>query len=477
MFEDFLSFKPLLSKVEYLLDKLNCRGSRVIVAVSGGADSIALLYCLFYFKDKYSLNISAVHVNHGLRGTESDTDAKFVSEICNSLSLKCYVEKINNLQDLNGSIENNARIARYGVFNKVIDNTKAEYLFLAHHAMDQAETILMNVFRGCGTDSLQGMKSVSNIYGVKLVRPFLNITKDQIINALLANHISYRIDKSNLSNEYRRNAIRLDIIPKILDLYPNGIEAIVRLSELSAIDSNYFDNITNDIIIKNSIVNDKFCIILKSAFLKLDKSIAFRLIRKMYSIARNKFLGVGYIEDDERTLSYKSTLESYQLINSNLIGKIELNRGIFLSASYKYIHFYVSENNPSTKCINFSNNFDKLNFDGISLIKQDQDLRLDGKFNQAIPNKLLDKAVIRYRTSGDRIRPYGHTGSQSLKKYLINKKIDAEFRNVIPVIAIDSEILWVIGVGASNLLKVDYSKDDYCIYKINSILPWARKDY
>lgn len=477
MFNDVSAFEPIISSVEQSIIDLKCKNSKILVAVSGGADSIALFYSLLYCKEKYLLDLSVVHVNHGLRDEHSDNDAKFVNDLCIKMKVPCHIENIKNLSKLSGSLENNARIARYNAFNKIIKETKSDFLFLAHHSQDQVETILMNIFRGCGIDGLQGMKQTSMFFGIKLVRPLLNITKDQVLNALSSNNIEFRTDNSNFSDEYNRNYLRLNIIPKIQEIYPKFTDAVLRLSEVSSVESDFINNIVENILSNYAIIDDKYCIIFANAFNNLDKAIAFRLIRRMYSIARSKFLDEGYLSEDERSISYKTTLQIYDMITNKTLGKIELNGGIFISLSYKYIHFFTNDKFiPNIKSINISEYYEEFSFNNVDLMRVAKSNYSNGKTIQAIPNHLIKDAVIRYRNSKDKIRPYGSHGSQSLKKYLINKKIDLEFRDHIPLVAVDNEVLWVMGVGASELCRVDPSDNNYSIYKIKTFLPWTRKE-
>ena len=477
MFNNFSAFEPIISSVEQSIIDSKCKNSKILVAVSGGADSIALFYSLLYCKKKYLFDLAVVHVNHGLRGKESDNDAKFVQDLCINMNVPYYIENIKNLSELSGSLENNARIARYNAFNKIIKETKSDFLFLAHHSQDQVETILMNIFRGCGVDGLQGMKQTSMFFGIKLVRPLLNITKYQVLNALSSNNIEFRTDNSNFSDEYNRNYLRLNIIPKIQEIYPKFTDAVLRLSEVSSVESDFINNIVEEIISNYAIIDDKYCIIFANAFNNLDKAISFRLIRRMYSIARSKFLDEGYLSEDERSISYKATLQIFDMIVNKRLGKIELNGGIFISLSYKYIHFFTKDKFiAKIKSINITEYDEELSFNNVDLMRVAKPNYSNGKTIQAIPNYLIKDAVIRYRNSKDRIRPYGSNGSQSLKKYLINKKIDLEFRDHVPLVAIDNEVLWVMGVGASEFCRVDQSDNNYSIYKIKTILPWTRKE-
>lgn len=475
MIKDKNAFEPLIYAVKDSANKFNFYNKKLLVAVSGGADSVALLFSLVTIQDEFEFDIFAVHIDHGIRGASSQRDAEFVSNLCKKLDVPLYTHRVSGLLELNGSLENNARKVRYKAFAKVAKYYNVDYLILAHHAIDQVETIFMNMFRGCGVDGIVGMKFISDFENIRIIRPFLEIKKADILKALNANSINFCTDESNFSDEYRRNAIRLNVLPTLENIYPNFISSLLKLSRLANTDSQYFENIVEKIMNKYAIISDKYCIIALYAFYKQDRAIIQRIIRAMYFKARKLLLNSDYLDNSEHGLSYKAINEICNSIINGERNIYKLNGNIYVAIDYEYLHFYIDKCHLKPyDSVPFNSKCGKISFDGIDIIKNDSYTKSDGIYIQAIPNELLINVKIRYRNSGDRIRPFGSSGYQSLKKYFINKKIDKQFRNRIPLLTYDSEVLWVIGVGASDLVNI--KNENYTILKVKNDLPWARKE-
>ena len=181
------------------------KGDKVIVAVSGGPDSTCLLYILNGLKEELGITLVGAHINHCLRGDESDKDEEYAKETCESLGMNFYSKKIDIhkiSEERNLSCEMAGREIRYDFFKELIVKLKANKVALAHNANDQAETILMRIMRGTGIAGMIGIRPVRDkIY----VRPILHLSRKKIENYCMNNNISPRIDKSNLENIYARN--------------------------------------------------------------------------------------------------------------------------------------------------------------------------------------------------------------------------------------------------------------------------------
>ena len=215
---------------ELNLDNLINEGDRIAVGVSGGADSMFLLHLLLKKRKDVDFYMEAIHINHHLRNEESERDCDFVKEFCtkNNIDLKVFDIDVKKLKvEQNKSIEETARIARYDLMYGEMKKNKLARLFLAHHANDQAETILMHIFRGSGLNGAVGIRSNVN----KIVRPLLNITKDEIIEFCKNNNIDYVNDSSNSENEYTRNYIRNVVIPNIEVKYPDVVISWILLEK------------------------------------------------------------------------------------------------------------------------------------------------------------------------------------------------------------------------------------------------------
>ncbi len=193
-----------------------CAGDKVIVAVSGGPDSVFLTRALNTLGKKLNMELSIVHLDHGLRGEESTEDAEFVKGLARSLKLEFIHKRINlrELKDRKLSVEEAARLERYKFFREAAAKKGANVVATAHTLDDQAETVLINLIRGASTKGASGIPPVrEDADGLKIIRPLVELQKSEMLEYLAENKIAYRIDSSNLQNEYFRNVVRREIIP------------------------------------------------------------------------------------------------------------------------------------------------------------------------------------------------------------------------------------------------------------------------
>jgi tRNA(Ile)-lysidine synthetase, N-terminal domain len=220
------------------IKKLFASDAQIYAAVSGGADSIALLHMLHCA----GIKPVAVHVNHMLRGAESDRDEQFVKDFCDNLGLE-YITKSINIEtlakDRGEGIEAAARFARYSFFA----NLGGE-VAVAHTLSDSAETVLMHITRGCSVAGLTGIAQRAEIHGAKVVRPLLDWTREEIEKYCLYNNLEYITDSSNLSADYTRNKIRLEVVPVLKEINPNFERAVENLIRSATEDEDYFDSYT-----------------------------------------------------------------------------------------------------------------------------------------------------------------------------------------------------------------------------------------
>lgn len=447
------------------------------IAISGGSDSVALFMAALALQEKYDLKLFAVHVEHGLRGEESIKDKEFVERICRSFNVKLFVEQLSGLSDLSSNIETEARRQRYAVFQKAYRKFQLDALLLAQHQQDQTESILMNLCRGTGLRGLRGMQKISQYETMRVIRPFLQNTKSEILQALAEQGIPYREDRSNAETIYTRNKIRLDVLPVLRSVYPALDIAFTRLSEQAFGDDAYFSKKVEAIISKNAYTEGLLCCIALEVLQKLEQPILVRLLRRLYDIALSRLEGISF-SDAAYGLSYENSMALLTLCREDALQKIELPKAIFASKSKRYLHFHYDyhkinkqhlETYVGTRPVAIQDVLQrKVSFAGLRINLCNQNCIPNGKNIQSIPKIILEQASFRTRQKGDRIQPFGMQGSQSLKKYLISKKVDEEFRNQIPILAIDNEVLWVLGVGASERLRADNAQK----YIVENKYPW-----
>src|SRR5690606_7110870 len=216
-------------------------GDRIVVAVSGGPDSVALLHVLTRLKDQESLDLVVAHLNHRLRGRSADEDAAFVGSLAERWGLPAVVEEadVARMARQRGvGIQEAAREARYAFFSRVAEAWGAARIALAHHADDQVETVLFRLIRGTGTRGLAGIPPVRG----PIIRPLIDVSREDIVAYCRRHRLPYRTDPSNRDMRYRRNRIRWELIPLLEERYnPRVREAIVRMARILRDEDDFLD--------------------------------------------------------------------------------------------------------------------------------------------------------------------------------------------------------------------------------------------
>lgn len=286
------------------------KGDKIVVAVSGGPDSMCLLDTLYRLKDELEFSILVAHVNHGIR-IESDLEKEYVEKYCKERNipffyLKVDVPKLSKEKKM--SEETCGRMVRYDFFEKVRQENDADLIAVAHNLNDNIETILLNQIRGCGLKGLIGMDFKFN----NIIRPLLTIEKKDILvyNNELELHPCF--DKTNEEDIYLRNKIRLKLIPYLQELNPNFVTNISRMRNILKEDNDFIEEYTNIVFDKVIIKIDNSKIVFDfSKFMNEHKSIQKRIIRK---IIEKKISNLDGIENIH-------VLDIIKLLNNNIKGK------------------------------------------------------------------------------------------------------------------------------------------------------------
>ncbi len=231
----------MLNKVKSTIEKsamLAEQPCHVTVALSGGADSVALLYSLYMLKDETGIILSACHVNHNLRGEESDRDEMFCRRLCRQLDIPLYVRNVKVLDYVtkHRSVEQCARDIRYSFFSSIYGK---RYIATAHTASDNIETMLINMTRGTALSGVCGIPVKRN----NIIRPLIGCTREEIETFCKKNCLSYVTDSTNLSDDYTRNKVRHSVIPVLKQLNPSVEAAFSRLSQLASDDDEFLDRL------------------------------------------------------------------------------------------------------------------------------------------------------------------------------------------------------------------------------------------
>ncbi len=406
---------------------------KYLIGLSGGADSTALLLMLLPDIRMGKIRLEAIHVNHGLRGSESDQDEHFCLSLCESegIAFKAYHTDLSGRTD-----EAAAREARFSFFRQRYDETSADGLILAHNADDQAETFLMRLLRGAGADGLEGMKKDETVRGIRILRPMLGLRREEIRETLRSEGVRWRDDSSNFSSLYLRNRIRTQLIPVMEQLSGTAVNKICAASCLIAQDNEALQAEAREIL--RNISGGWF----------LDAEI----LRQSDQALRHRVLRMWWQEQapelEEHTLSAEQTCALDELLDT-AGGKANLPAGMHAVRAGRYL--FLRERMPAPPDP-VSVAGQETRFGDYCLTKSpSENSPGDGKRTQEIPEGFLRGCVIRSRLPGDRIRPFGSKGSRKLQDYLTDRHIPEPFRDIIPLLCRGNEVLLVCGVGAGGI--------------------------
>ncbi len=406
----------------------------IAVAVSGGGDSMALLHALKSKEKNLNIKVIALNVEHGIRGDNSVKDSLFVKDYCEKHNIPILTYTVNSLEKARTqklTIEQAARILRYECFYDAINNGKCDKVATAHHLSDNAESVLLNIFRGTG---LSGISGINENFDDKIIRPLLSVKKYEIEEYLSKNNVPFVTDETNLSDAYTRNYLRLNVMPSIKKIFPDAEKSIQRLTEI--IKTN------NDFILQTA----------KSALSLLPDKAEIKLPIHKAVFSHALILALQYlgVEKDWEKVHVDST---YSLCQSQTGSKVSLPKGIVAIKEYDKIVFY-KDCDFTTQELPFS--IGKITFLKSTLSIKEisaNGVKLKNGF-YADAGKIPDTAVIRTKRDGDSFTKFGG-GTKSLGDYLTDKKIPLRVRNRLPVLANGSDILVIFGVAVSDKIKAD----------------------
>ena len=414
-------------------------GDRVAVACSGGQDSMALLHFLWRNKEKLGCEVLAVNVDHSIRDVSAQ-DSEFVINFCKKNGIKVYNFKVNAkkfAEDKKLTLEQGARECRYRVFRSLVTKGLADKIALAHHLQDQAETILLNIFRGTGIAGASGMDyKREDLY----IRPFLNVSKPEIKAYIATNEIPYVEDESNQDNDFNRNYIRNKIMPLIRNRWPNADATISSFGKNCHQDEEYIQsNIVNE-----AVLHEEGIARIYTSYFVYHDAYVFRLILKAL-----KCIGVSSNIERKHLKLIKS-----MAIEAENGTKISLPNGLTVIKEYNFITFTNRQVKVNNKEYPFMKG--KIDISNFGVIDTNLTRKLDiGEYSHIVDvTKIPKNAKWRFRKDGDVFEKFGG-GTTSLSDYLIDKKVPIRLRNITPVLAVDSEILIIAGVEISKKVKVD----------------------
>ena len=403
------------------------KGAQVIVGISGGPDSVCLLHILDRLAEDLSLQLFAVHVNHGLRGEAADADENWTREFCDSLGIPCRVVRVDAAayaKEHGLTVEEAGRQLRYAAFADLRQELGAAMIAVAHHADDQAETVLMRILRGTGTYGLAGME-YQRQDGV--IRPLLDVSRAEIEAYCEEHDLHPCKDQSNESTDYTRNRIRLELLPYIREHFnPNINEALLRLSAIAGEERAWTDA-------------------LAEKFLAEHEGLPITALRELSSPLRKRVILLALkragLTQDISAVHLEAA--DRMILEGSVSKQVEFPRGYVLKMGYEEAE--ITDSAPSRRR--------RGDIAVKRVSREEYDASSRGTYISA---DLMDVDVLEIRTRqpGDFIRPFGMNGRKSLQNYFVDRKVPRELRDRLPLLCIGQEVLWVPGFGVSEICRI-----------------------
>lgn len=436
----------MICKVEETINryKMLKNNDTVIVALSGGSDSMTLLDVLFRLRDKYNLKLIAAHVNHCLRGAESDRDEAFVKNYCEKLSIECRVLKVNvfGCRENGESVEETGRRIRYGFFKSIDENAK---IATAHNLSDRVETFLFNLTRGTGTKGLCSIPATRE----NIIRPLINITKEEIVDYCKENNIPFVTDSTNNSDIYTRNNIRHNVVPVLKNINPGFEHSVGKTVEAVTEDEMFLSSMAENLYVNS----------------KLDRGFSVDILSKAPIPVLKRTVIKILTEKCKSMVEAKHILSVIDLLSNG--GSVQITNGVTVRVRKSVLDFPKYQEVVPWN-VNFSEGVVEYPYGSLFVHKNvtdgTQKCNKQVLLNSIDCDKIVGTVKIRCRQSSDKFRLQKNSLEKSLKKLFNEYSIPPEERYKIPLICDDEKILWIKGFGASAEVKcTNQTKTSYYI--------------
>lgn len=457
-FREFINKNNLLN---------NCQ--KLLLAVSGGPDSLVMLELFSELKSEFKLKIAVAHLDHMLR-PESVKEAEFVEAYSKKKGFDFFLKRVDLpalIKDNNSSVEALARKLRFDFFRKIIKDNNYDLLALAHHKDDQAETVLLNLFRGAGLQGLSGIQPRTRLAGLEIIHPLLDFNKEEILAYCKQNKLQPQFDSTNNKNIYSRNIIRNEIFPLVESkISSKAREVIARSSKLIAAENDFLQRLALDKykkIVKKE-TQDKIIVDFQS-FKEIDQILQWRVYRQIY----NK------INDNLDDLYFDHILEIEKLIQNKKTGRgVDIASGIRVEISYSELIFFKKSEfkQQITEKMELKLGSETKINDKFSLETEIIDI-CDFSFSKRKEvaafdyEKLKLPLSVRNRKEGDSLKPLGMSGHKKIKDILIDQKIPKYERDELPLIVDeDDNIIWLAPCKISDDYKITTNTNKVIIIRL-----------
>jgi tRNA(Ile)-lysidine synthase len=429
-------------------------GDRVLVAVSGGPDSVALLDVLTRLAPDYGIDLHVAHLNHRLR-PEADEEAEFVRALAAERGLpvtvgSADVRALAAREKL--SIEHGARNARREFLLRTAESVQAVRIALGHHADDRVETVLLNIMRGAGLDGLAGMRAAS----LPFVRPLFDATRAHIIEHIQQRGLPYREDPSNRDPAFLRSRVRWELLPLLQDMRPGCKAAILRLSEVAARDSAWQSAQANMALSRMLVERTPRSIVLKLSSLTRELAVMQgHVLRAAVRLLLGDVMDIEQVHIDA----------ALRLAGRGKAGaRVNLPRKVIVERGYRSLIVRVGEPEPTEPVGEFvvavpgQTEVAPLGIAiSAELLARKQAPTPSGEPPNAAQFDyagVAEPLILRTWRRGDRFQPLGMTGSMKVHDFFVNQKVPRAQRGRVPIVVSGDEIMWVAGMRIAERFKV-----------------------
>jgi tRNA(Ile)-lysidine synthase len=440
----------LVRKIKKIIiqDGLIAEGDRVLIGCSGGIDSVTLLFVLREISHELSFELGIAHVNHLLRGEESDRDEDFVRGLADRFSIPCYIRRVNvkdEARKAGKSLQHAGRDIRYYFFDEMAGQLNFNKIAIAHNLDDQVETFLFRIIKGTG---IRGLSSIPVKRG-RIIRPFLTVYRSEIESYVETRTIPFMEDSSNTKSEYERNFVRREILPVMEKLNPAVKEKVFALLHDLTVINVFFDEKAEEFLNSERRSEEGDIVISAQSLKELDEEVRYRVVSNLLQKIEPPFL---------------PHREHIRLIEKILVGKrpnlsAMLPNGIKVRKTYEQIIFTkrpVAQQVEGSFKVRTGNNRVEplgLTLEVTELDGQSKDIPIASNIAYFDLEKLGDLS-IRTFIQGDRFIPLGMTQATKLKDFFIGHKIPREERRQLPLLLSGRDIIWIVGHRIDERYKI-----------------------
>ena len=424
-------------------------GETVLVGLSGGPDSVCLLYLLERLKIRFNLTLNAVYINHNLRPDEIPDEIEFCRKICNKLGINFIVKSIDvrsYMKEYGINKQEAARELRYRAFDETAFEINARKIALAHNADDQAETLFMRLIRGSGP---KGLSSIPP-HRKNIIRPLIETERSRIEDFLDNEKIGFLIDSSNLKTDYLRNRIRLSLMPELKKLNPNLVNSLLTTISIIQEEERYFEIIVTKTLMKMISRKSKTRIELFLSPMEIMETVILRRVLRRALEETENLKGMSFIHIEDIIGLIKEGRSGDRLYLPNGIRVIKEYSVLVITSEKPFKIAEYEINVPEEVAVKGAGVVIKASY-------EDEERRDSGDGRSSVlldADKMKFPLKIRPRTIGDFFFPLGFGKRKKLQDFFVDEKVPRDERDKVPVLISGDEIVWIAGYRADERFKV-----------------------